>query len=109
MLDYTVDRKRWAQMDIFEQMGNIGSEVGRAIASKRSGRNERSESAIMRALDLFDATVTTNIKTAPHRAREVLLARDQFLALFYDGTFDKDADAIERYFMHYALAARNGH
>ena len=32
MPNYAVDRQRLAQMTIFEQMGNIGSEVGRAEA-----------------------------------------------------------------------------
>ncbi len=40
------------------------------------------------------------------RLKEVLRAKDQYLRLFFDGTFDKDAEAIEGYFMQYALAAR---
>ena len=30
MGSYQVDRKQWARLSINEQMGNIGSEVGRA-------------------------------------------------------------------------------
>jgi hypothetical protein len=106
MLNYQIDRNRWAQMSIFEQMGNIGSEVGRAISARRANREDRVEGAIIRALDLFSATVEVNLAQFPHRAREVLLARDQFLALFYEDTFEDDAENIERYFMQYALAAR---
>ncbi|MDR2556164.1 MAG: hypothetical protein LBC49_00435 [Bacteroidales bacterium] len=32
-----IDKERWAQLNIFQQMGNIGSEVGRAIKAKREG------------------------------------------------------------------------
>jgi hypothetical protein len=39
----------------------------------------------------------------------VLRAREEFLRLFFDGTFENDADKIERYFMDYAFAARYEH
>jgi hypothetical protein len=105
-----MDRDRWAQLSICEQMGNIGSEVGRAINAKRNNMSERVEGAINRALDLFSATVEVLLRegTHKHRVREVLRARDEFLALFYDDRFD-EADKIEEYFMHFALAARRQH
>jgi hypothetical protein len=105
-----MDRDRWAQLSICEQLGNIGSEVGRAINAKRNNMPERVEGAINRALDLFSATVEVLLRegTHKHRVREVLRARDEFLALFYDDRFD-EADKIEEYFMHFALAARRQH
>lgn len=107
MGSYAVDRTRWAEFTIFEQMGNIGSEVGRAIKAQRAGKPERVEGAIARALDLFDATTELLVEERSPRTKEVLRARNEFLRLFYDGTFDEQADAVERYFMQYALAARN--
>jgi hypothetical protein len=101
-----IDRERWAKLDIREQMGNIGSEVGRAIKARRTGKEERVSGAIDRALDLFDATTEVLIQNKSHRVREVLRARDEFLRLFHDGTFETDADQIEKYFMRFALAAR---
>jgi len=106
MSEYRIDRERWAQLDIFEQMGNIGSEVGRAINARRTGREERVDGAIERALDLFSATTEQLAKERSPRLREVLRARNEFLRLFYDGTFDEEADAIERYFTQFAIAAR---
>ena len=102
-----MDRERWAKLTIFEQMGNIGSEVGRAINARRSGNAERLKGAINRALDLFSATVEVLLKdkNQAHRAKEVLRARDLFLALFYDDRFD-EADKIEDYFMQFAIVAR---
>ena len=107
MGDYTVDRDRWSQMGILEQMGNIGSEVGRAINAQRRGKPERAQGAIDRAVDLFNATVEVLVRQRSHRVREVLRARDEFLRLFYDGTFDEDADALQRYFDAFAVASRN--
>jgi hypothetical protein len=103
-----IDRERWAQLNIFQQMGNIGSEAGRAIKAKREGKEDRLQGAIERALDLFSATAQDLVnKHQPHRLKEVLRSRDEFLKLFYDDKFtDANADSIERYFTHFAIASR---
>jgi hypothetical protein len=107
---YQVDRERWAKMTINEQMGNIGSEVGRAIIAHRSGNKSREDRAIDRAIDLFSATIESLVGTNySYRLKEVLRARDEFLRLFFDGTFEADAKNIERYFMNFAFAARYEH
>lgn len=106
MSDYRIDRESWSQLDIFNQMGNIGSEVGRAIKAHRNNKLDRANKAIDRALDLFDATIECLACERSPRLKEVLRAREEFLRLFFDGTFDADADSIERYFMHFAIAAR---
>jgi len=106
---FQIDREEWAKLDIFEQMGNIGSEVGRAIKAYRSGREDRLEGAISRALDLFDATTEQLVKEKSPRIKEVMRARNEFLRLFYDEAFEDDADAIERYFTQFALVARKQH
>ena len=107
MSSYQVDHADWARYSIFEQMGNIGSEVGRAIKAHRSGNARREQGAFDRALDLLDATAECLAREKSPRLREVLLAREEFTRLFYDGTFESDADAIERYFTNYAIVARS--
>jgi hypothetical protein len=107
MGEYKFDRARWAQLTFYEQMGNIGAEVGRAIIAHRDGNSARETRAIDRAIDLFSATVEVLIGTEySYRLKEVLRARDEFLRLFFDGTFEQDADNIDRYFMYFAFAAR---
>ncbi len=107
MSNYQIDRERWAAMTIQEQMGNIGSEVGRSINAWRVHDINRFEGALNRALDLFDATTEQLVRKRSPRSKEVLRSKDQFLALFFDDKFDSDAEAIENYFMQYALAARS--
>ena len=107
MASYEINRERWAELTIFEQMGNIGVEVGRAINATRAGKDRRAQGAIDRACDLFDATVETLIDQHSPRVKEVLRAREEFLRLFFDGTFEEDADNIERYFNQFAIAARS--
>ena len=106
MPSYEIDRERWAELSIFEQMGNISSEVGRAINATRSGKEKRAQGAIDRAVDLLDATVDVLIAQRSPRVKEVLRAREEFLRLFYDGTFEADADNIAHYFNLFAIAAR---
>ena len=110
MGEYKFDRERWAQLSFDEQMGNIGAEVGRAIIAHRTNKPDREARAIDRAIDLFSATAEALIGTKySYRLKEVFRARDEFLRLFFDGTFDKDADNIERYFMYFSFAARRSH
>ena len=104
-----MDREKWAKLTICEQLGNIGSEVGRAINAKKNGYDYRMEGAINRALDLFLATIECLIKekTHIHRAKEVIRARDEFMSLFYHDDFDEEeANKIENYFMNFAYIAR---
>jgi hypothetical protein len=102
--------ERWARFDIYNMLGNISSEVGRAISARRRGEDKQEQGAIGRALELFALTTECLRGTEDaYRLREILRARDQFLALFYDGTFETDADKIDEYFTFYALAARARH
>ncbi|MFH1296207.1 MAG: hypothetical protein ABIJ04_02900 [Bacteroidota bacterium] len=98
---YAINRERWEQLNILEQMGNIGSEVGRTLKLKQRG--EHFEPALIRALDLFDATVEPLVLQKSPRTKEVLRAKDQFLKAVYI----EDDPSIESYFMQFAIAARN--
>jgi hypothetical protein len=107
MTNYTLSRERWAQMNIFEQMGNIYSEVGRAFNAKRSGKLENENLAIIRVIDLFDATVESLVQKKSIKSKEVLRAKDQFLTnLYCEKLNEKDAASLEKYFLEFAVAAR---
>ena len=107
MSQYLVDRKRWDNMSIFEQMGNIYSEVGRSLNAKKAGRITERDQAIVRALDLFDATTESLLSKKSIRLKEILRAKDQFLSVAYDNNASsEDIDSIDRYFLHFATAAR---
>lgn len=106
MTDYHIDRTEWAKLDIFEQMGNIGSEIGRTIKAKDEGNETRFKGALNRALDLFEATIDVLISQGSGRVKEVLVAREQFLNLFFGQAPAGDAPKIEKYFMQFAIAAR---
>ena len=101
---YQVDRIKWAKLSFDEQMGNIGSEVGRSLSAKRRGDEKAGEAAVIRALDLFDATTEAWLpNSSSARLKELLRAKEQYLATYYA---KKSDNGIENYFMQFAIAAR---
>lgn len=102
MSEHVVDNAKWQRLTIFEKMGNIGSEVGRAMNALRRGDEGSLTGAFYRGLDLIDATCGS--LSAP-RAKELLRARELFAEAVDRGAVDAK---LEDYFMQYAIAARRG-
>lgn len=103
MSKHVFDSRAWARMDMFNQMGNIGSEVGRALAAKRQGQEDRMQAAFARGLDLIDLTAELWAKERSPRLRELLIAREQFARSVATDEID---NTLEDYFMQFAVAAR---
>jgi hypothetical protein len=97
---------RWQRFSLVEQLANVGSEVERAIRAHEAGKRERFENAEARALALFDLTAADDRWRGPRR-REILRAREEFCRLFHDSSVPADsADGLRRYFLAFAVAAR---
>lgn len=96
---------KWSSLSLIEQLANIGSEVSRAVSAHEAGRLERRDAAVDRGLELFDLTATDD-RWRGARRREVLRAREEFCALFWGHELGRDAASLNRYFFHFALAAR---
>lgn len=96
---------RWQKMSLAEQLGNVGSEVGRALKAKEQGNVSRMESAFDRALELLDLTIV-GAKT-PSEIKELCRVRGSVADYFY-GTneFQSTAASLDKYFYHFAVAAR---
>lgn len=96
---------RWQTMSLAQQLGNVGSEVGRAIRAKAQGNQLRLNAALDRALELFDLTISD--PRLRHRLKEILRAREvvcDFLA--GDNLYGSTAQSLDAYFMQFAMAAR---
>ena len=104
MSSHEFDKDKWQNSTIFEQMGNIGSEVGRALNAKRHGDEAAMNGAFYRGLDLLDATAEQLARDKSPRLKEVLRAREQFSRAILVA----DDPGIEMYVMEFALAARAG-
>lgn len=105
--NYKIDLVKWSKLDIFNQMGNIYSEVGRSFKYGRQARTELRDEAVARAIDLFDATIQAQVEAKSPKAREVLLAKEQFLATITNVNASQESiNSLDRYFMQFAIAAR---
>lgn len=88
-----------------EQMGNIGSEVGRALKRKNEGNEEIINNAMNRALDLFDLIVSD--PRWKNRLKEILRAREVVCDyLVGDNEYNSTPESLEKYFLYFAIAAR---
>ena len=96
---------RWSELSLAEQLGNIGSEVGRA--RKWEGRDKKIfEGAWTRALELFDLTLSDSRWIG--RLREIARAREVFCdAVFGGKEYKSTLEDMEKYFYPFAVSARN--
>ena len=92
-------------MNIFDQMGNIYSEVGRTFKAKQNHDQERYVQALTRAIDLFDATTRALVAHRSPKTKEVLRAKEEFLGAC-ETMSPRDVQGLERYFMQFTVAAR---
>jgi len=101
----SVSKERWGTLTLAEQMGNIGSEVGRA--TKWRGKDDNSFwGAVGRALELLDLTRADNRWKS--RRAEIDRAREVFSDAVLGGReYNSLLPDLERYFMQFAYLARN--
>ena len=98
--------KSWASYSIFEQMANIGAEVGRSINWKKKNNAQVSNNAFYRALELIDFTVDDpkNI----NRLSEILRMREILIDYFMGGNiYHSNENQWNKYFLYFNLAARS--
>jgi hypothetical protein len=100
---------RWYKMSLSEQMGNIGSEVGRAINWEKKGNLIQRDRALDRAFDLFDITLDDDRwKDFSGRLKEICRAREILADTFWGNRFYGDTpEKLEKYFFQFAVAARS--
>jgi hypothetical protein len=96
---------RWKQFSFAEQMGNIGSEIERAIRWKEKGNPEYSNLAFERVLELIDLTIA-NVKTGP-RLRELTRTREALVDHFvFSNEYRSTDECWKKYFFCFAYAAQ---
>jgi hypothetical protein len=94
---------RWFSFSLVEQLGNIGSEVSRAIRAR--GDEKRFQGAVVRALELFDLTIRD--PRWRKRLKELTRARELFCAAVCGShEYGTTLEDLDRYFTYFAYAAR---
>lgn len=95
---------RWFKMSLAEQMGNIGSEVNRALRWRKTGDKNNEEGAVLRALELIDLTISD--KRWQGRLLEICRLREVFCDLFFSrNTYKTSSKSLENYFLFFGLIA----
>lgn len=96
----------WSKLSICEQLGNVGSEVGRARNWHEKGDFFHRDKALGRAFELLDLTIT-DIRWIGPRLKELCRVREVLADAFYgNGEYKTTTEDMEKYFYQYALAAR---
>ena len=99
-------QKRWKSFSIFEQMANIGAEVGRMNNWRKKKNREMSKNAFYRALELVDFTVDDpKNKTV---LKEILRMRELLVDYQLGNNIYHSSDrGWDKYFYPFNLVARN--
>ena len=98
---------RWQSLSLMEQLANVGSDVARA--SRWQGKDsQRAEQAFLRALELLDLSIADDRWRG--RRKELTRARELLCDAMQGGTqYGSNLASLDRYFFHFAVAARAGH
>jgi hypothetical protein len=98
-------QKRWSRFSIFEQMANIGAEVGRAISWRNKKNQEMSKNAVYRALELIDFTIEDGKNK--NSLKETIRMRELIADYFFGENIYHSTDKLwDKYFYSFNLAAR---
>ena len=100
----TLAAGRWQTLSLMEQLGNIGSEISRAL-NWRDKDQKSYENAIDRALELLDLTISD--PRWQNRLKEIVRARELLGDAVLGGKeYKTSLNDLDRYFFTFALAAR---
>ena len=96
---------RWQTLSFCEQMANIGSEIGRTIKWANKNKQELSERAFVRGLELLDLTISD--KRNVLRLKELLRLREVLADYFvFDNEYKSTDLSWQKYFLPFNFAAR---
>jgi hypothetical protein len=98
-------RERWHQMSLQEQLGNVGSEVARALRARAPEDSQRLDGALDRALELMDATLADPRNRG--RRKEICRAREVLLDFLLGANdYGSTAASLDAYYLQFGVAAR---
>lgn len=102
--------ERWFTFSLYEQLANVGAEIGRTIYWKKTGDLEHSRLAFERALELLDFTIR-DPKHRGARLKELVRTREALIDHFvYDNEYQTTDELWDDYFyaFNYAAALQRG-
>lgn len=95
-------KKAWQKFTLNQQMGNIGSEVARALGCLEKGDKENMEKSAFRALELIDFTIED--KRWQKNNAEIFKLREAVCDMFFGkDAFRNKPEYFRNYFLPFAL------
>ena len=105
MINSELTAERWFRFSLFEQLGNVGSDVGRAIRWKEKGEAEYSYGAVLRMLQQMNYTIA-DPKNRGSQLREIVRMREILTDYFLgDNEYKSTPEFLQKYFDDFALAS----
>ena len=96
---------KWFELSLCSQMGNIGSEIGRAKKWKVKD-TKIFEGAVFRAIELLNLTLSD--ERWKGRSKEIARAKEVVCDAYFGGKeYNSSFESLEKYFNHFAFSARN--
>lgn len=97
---------KWSKLSICEQLGNVGSEVGRAVKFLNKGDRKLTKDCLKRAFELLNLTIA-DPRWQNYRQKELKIAREVLADTFYGArAYGDTPEKLEKYFFEYAMAAQ---
>lgn len=99
-------KSKWNKLSFFEQMANIGAEVGRAINWKNKKNLKYAQLAFYRSLELLYLTIAD--KKNQRRLKELCRLKEVLIDYFvFDNQYKSNDKLWQNYFYGFNYAARN--
>lgn len=97
---------KWQKLSLAEQMGNIGSEVSRALHWRQAGDRKGAQKSAWRALELIDLTLAD--KRWQGRTFELGRLREVFCDMFFGkkSYYNVSPQSLQNYFLPFAFLAQ---
>ena len=100
-----LSQTKWNKLSFLEKMGNIGSEVCRAIKWKEKQNKKYAELAFLRSLELIDLSLNSTLTYS--QLRELARSREAWVDFFYyDNQYNTTAEQWTKYFDQLLMALR---
>lgn len=100
-----LEPSRWFKFSLFEQLANVGADIGRAIQWREKGDLDYSKMAFERALELLDYTIS-DPKNRKGTLKELVRVREALIDYFvYDNEYKTTDEFWNEYFYDFNWAA----
>ncbi len=100
-----MDYQTWQRLSIYDQLGTIGTEIGRTITWRHNPQFGKPESAFFRGLEYLDLTISDPKNLGP-KLKELCRVREVLVDWYYGSEiYAATDDELTRYFEPFAIAS----